>query len=405
MDGIQLMWPLPAHIDSELAYAAIPAALDVDGANFIGRLESTGGPRPSRPSAGATAPPPFLPVTPDAVLHLLDSHGVDLSTKKVLIVGRSRIVGSPLAYALTQRNATVRSRPVPTQTLTPPNPRPPSQVTLAHTSTSDLAALCLASDLVISCAGVPGLIQPDMISPGAGVVSVGVTFDAATKSLLPDVSADVPAFGHASFLVTTPGGVGPLPLALLLRNVVTAASRRSAPLTATAATPAASVCEVRSFVVTSPAWAVDSDRSVLFREFKMGSHLEASRFLESAARIGDELDHHIERRCAPSLSFLFRHTPPSPQLSLSLRVQLRAPQVRGGRRAEGGAEDDLGGRRDRQRPRPRRSPGRALARRPLPGSGRALLSRLPPAGRDREHAHRPGEHAHLFVPPSFPPLT
>jgi pterin-4a-carbinolamine dehydratase len=257
-------------------------------------------------------------VTPDAVLHLLDSHGVDLSTKKVLIVGRSRIVGSPLAHALTQRNATVRSRPVPTQTLTPPNPRPPSQVTLAHTSTSDLAALCLASDLVISCAGVPGLIQPDMISPGAGVVSVGVTFDAATKSLLPDVSADVPAFGHASFLVTTPGGVGPLPLALLLRNVVTAASRRSAPLTATAATPAASVCEVRSFVVTSPAWAVDSDRSVLFREFKMGSHLEASRFLESAARIGDELDHHIERRCAPSLSFLFRRTPLTPTLSLSL---------------------------------------------------------------------------------------
>ena len=128
-DGIQLMWPLPSHIDSEAAYAVVPPSMDVDGAHFIGSSELRGG---SGMQAAAAHEGNWMPVTPDAVLQLLAQRGIQLNGRHALVIGRSRIVGSPLAHALLKGNATV---------------------TVAHSYSAGLAALCQAADLVVSCAG------------------------------------------------------------------------------------------------------------------------------------------------------------------------------------------------------------------------------------------------------------
>ena len=129
------MWPLPAHIDSEAAYALVPPAVDVDGAHFIGSSELRGGSgvQPAVAHVGS-----WTPVTPDAVMQLLAQRGIQLEGRHALVIGRSRIVGSPLAHALLKSNATV---------------------TVAHSHSSGLPSLCQAADLVISCAGGERTLQ------------------------------------------------------------------------------------------------------------------------------------------------------------------------------------------------------------------------------------------------------
>ena len=314
---------LPSHIDSVAAYSTVPAALDVDGAHFVGHgqlravrrgAEETGTGVDGRVATAV----PSVPVTPEAVLQLLAQAGVDLSSSHVVVIGRSRIVGTPLAHALLAADATV---------------------SIAHRHTPSLEALCRSADVVVSCAGVPGLVKGGWIRPGGAVVNVGITYCAQSASLQPDLEADLEAFRHARFVASAPGGVGPLSLALLFRNVADAAARRSSEQINQAAatgipaagadsqTPQANPAALDAFLQEHPHWSVGlngpqrvphkdlkplvaagADGSLvppvrsLVRTFELETHGDAVALLGSAGEIGDRLDHHIahsaiEHRC------------------------------------------------------------------------------------------------------------
>ena len=299
-DGIQLMWPLPSHIDSVAAYNTVPAALDVDGAHFVGHSQLRAGRRGAGGVSAVVDSGVRVPVTPESVLQLLAQGGVDLASSHVVVIGRSRIVGAPLAHALLAADATV---------------------SVAHRHTPSLEALCRSADVVISCAGVPGLVKGRWIRPGGAVVNVGITYCAQSGSLQPDLEA----FRHARFVASAPGGVGPLSLALLFRNVADAAERRSSEHAAGADSQTAQVDQAAldAFLREYPHWSVGhaaelppqvsqtaaaADGSVvppvrsLVRTLKFETHGDATALLSSAGEIGDRLDHHIahsaiEHRC------------------------------------------------------------------------------------------------------------
>jgi len=185
-DGVQLMWPLPDHIDSRKAYLSIPHSKDCDGVYYMGLSELASS------DEGVT-----LPVTCEAVMMLLDEYNVDIDGAKVLVIGRSRIVGRPLAYALDQRNATV---------------------TTAHSKTFNLKGFVADTDIVISCVGSPSLIAPEWVKSGSTVVNVGTVFE--DSKLFPDVHpSNLGSFGSSKLHSSTPGGVGPLSVAVLMKNV------------------------------------------------------------------------------------------------------------------------------------------------------------------------------------------
>lgn len=187
--GIILQTPLPQGTDLPALRDAIDPGKDVDGSNpvSLGRL-----------LAGQRA---FAPATAQAVLTLLDHHGIDLAGRTAVMVGRSLVVGTPAAHLLVARNATV---------------------TVCHHHTRDLAAATRAADIVVVAVGVPGLIGAEHIGEEAIVIDVGTT---ATDDgrLLGDVDADS-VQGRAGGLTPVPGGVGPVTTALLLANTVAAAS-------------------------------------------------------------------------------------------------------------------------------------------------------------------------------------
>lgn len=187
--GIVLQTPLPAGLRPAEIASAIDPAKDVDGANpvSLGRL-----------MAGL---PAFAPATARAVLELLDYHGVELEGRRAVVVGRSLVVGKPLAMLLLARNATV---------------------TVCHSRTPDLASVTSTADVLVVAAGRPGLITAKHVQPGAVVVDVG-TNTAADRRLVGDVDAASVA-GVAGALSPVPGGVGPVTTARLLLNTVTAAS-------------------------------------------------------------------------------------------------------------------------------------------------------------------------------------
>ena len=206
-DGIQLMWPLPPHIDAEACYSAIPVAQDVDG--LVPNSHTK-------------------PVTVDAVLTLLGKYGVELEGKSVTVLGRSRILGGEGAAS---HEAGASSTPTYTLLLLlRPSSAPIAStasdlgatVTLVHSTTRPAAVKEAVSnaDVVISCVGKPGVVDPDWIKSGATVVSVGKTFT-------PDgFVTDVPDPGSAALYSSAPGGVGPLAIAMLLRNVADKAEKR-----------------------------------------------------------------------------------------------------------------------------------------------------------------------------------
>ncbi|WP_405585906.1 bifunctional 5,10-methylenetetrahydrofolate dehydrogenase/5,10-methenyltetrahydrofolate cyclohydrolase [Streptomyces sp. NBC_01190] len=186
--GVILQTPLPqGAVAAELA-AAIAPEKDVDGANplSLGRL--------------AAGLPAFAPATAAAVLELLDAHGIALAGRTVAVVGRSTVVGKPVAHLLLDRDATV---------------------TVCHSRTTDLAAVTRRADIVVAAAGRPGLITAEHLADGAVVVDVG-TNPTADGGLVGDVDAESVA-GKAGALSPVPGGVGPITTALLLHHTVQAA--------------------------------------------------------------------------------------------------------------------------------------------------------------------------------------
>jgi methylenetetrahydrofolate dehydrogenase (NADP+) / methenyltetrahydrofolate cyclohydrolase len=187
--GIILQTPLPVGTDVAALRVAINPDKDVDGSNpvSLGRLLAN--------------QPAFAPATAQAVMTLLDHHEIELSGSTAAMVGRSVVVGTPVAHLLVQRDATV---------------------TLCHHHTRDLAASTRGADVVVVAVGVPGLLTAAHIAEGAVLIDVGTT---ATDDgrLLGDIDADS-VDGRAGALTPVPGGVGPVTTALLLANTVAAAA-------------------------------------------------------------------------------------------------------------------------------------------------------------------------------------
>lgn len=198
VDGILVQLPLPPQIAEQRIIEAVDPLKDVDCFHpFNVGLMTVGQPR-------------FAPCTPAGVLELLRRHGITTQGKRVTVVGRSNIVGRPLAILLTHRG-----------------PMADATVTVCHTKTPDLAAACRQAEILIAAAGVPRCIRAEMVKPGATVVDVGVNRvdDPSAKSghrLVGDV--DFEAVREVAGAITpVPGGVGPMTIALLLTNACTAA--------------------------------------------------------------------------------------------------------------------------------------------------------------------------------------
>ena len=188
VDGILLQLPLPDHLEAEPLIASISPAKDVDGLTPY--------------SAGllATGTPGLVPCTPRGVMELLRSEGVDPAGKRAVVVGRSTLVGRPVAALLLAADATV---------------------TMAHSRTPDLPAVCREAEILIAAAGRPGLIRAEMVAPGATVIDVGT--NRTDDGLVGDVDFDAVA-EVAGLITPVPGGVGPMTIAMLLANTVEAAS-------------------------------------------------------------------------------------------------------------------------------------------------------------------------------------
>lgn len=187
--GILVQLPLPAHLDSEHALAMIRPEKDVDGFHDInmGRLV--------RGTDGVIA------CTPKGVMRLLESAGIALAGKEAVVVGRSNIVGKPMALLLLQQNATV---------------------TICHSRTADLSAHTRQADILVAAVGMPGFITAEMVKEGAVVVDVGI--NRVDGKLCGDVDFDAVA-QKASYITPVPGGVGKMTIAMLMENTVEAAEK------------------------------------------------------------------------------------------------------------------------------------------------------------------------------------
>ena len=191
VDGILVQLPLPGHIRAEAAIAAVDPRKDVDGFHPLnaGRL--------------AAGEPGLVPCTPRGVMHLLAEAGVALRGARALVLGRSQIVGRPMAQLLLGADCTV---------------------TIAHSRTRDLPAECRRAEILVAAAGRAEMVRGDWIAPGAVVIDVGI-------NRLPDgkLEGDVAyaeALGHAGAITPVPGGVGPMTIACLLENTLEAALAR-----------------------------------------------------------------------------------------------------------------------------------------------------------------------------------
>ena len=190
IDGLLIQLPLPGHIDEGRVLRAVDPAKDVDGFHPVNAGELYLG------------HPAHVGGTPLGVLALLDEYDVPLAGAEAVVIGRSAIVGKPIAHLLLQRHATV---------------------TICHSRTRDLAAHVRRADIVVAAVGSPHLVTADMVKEGAAVIDVGITRTDA--GLVGDVD---PAVGErAAFLTPVPGGVGPMTIAMLLRSTVRAARLRS----------------------------------------------------------------------------------------------------------------------------------------------------------------------------------
>lgn len=194
VDAYIVQLPLPKHLNEEAALLAVAPDKDADGLHptNLGRLVM-----------GANGP---VPCTPAGIQELLVHYGIPIEGKHVVIVGRGLTIGRPLALLLALKR-----------------PNCNAAVTVVHTGVPDLGAYTRQADILVAAAGFPGLVTSDMVRPGAAVVGAGITRQG--KRLLSDVSDDVA--NVAAWVTPRLGGVGPMTVAMLLRNTVLAAQRRA----------------------------------------------------------------------------------------------------------------------------------------------------------------------------------
>ncbi len=197
INGILVQLPLPKHVDEKKVLNAIDPDKDVDGFHpvNVGRLMIGG------------AEVKFPPCTPAGIQEMIVRSGVKTSGAEVVVVGRSNIVGKPIANMMLQKG-----------------PGADSTVTIVHTRTKDLAFHCKRADILIVAAGVPGLVKPEWIKPGACVIDVGVNRvgvnEKTGKAILRgDVDFDA-AKEIAGFITPVPGGVGPMTITMLMKNTL-----------------------------------------------------------------------------------------------------------------------------------------------------------------------------------------
>ena len=189
VDGILVQLPLPAHVDEPRVIGAIEPDKDVDGLHPLnsGRL--------------FLGKPLHVPATPSGVMVMLEEYGIALEGKEAVVIGRSELAGKPMAMLLLAANATV---------------------TICHSRTKDLSAHTRRADVLVAAVGVPGIVRPEMVKPGATVVDIGV--NRTESGIVGDVDPAVAEV--AGHLTPVPGGVGPMTIAMLLRNTLTAAQQR-----------------------------------------------------------------------------------------------------------------------------------------------------------------------------------
>lgn len=194
VDGILVQLPLPRHIDEDKVIAAISPDKDVDGFH------------PTNVARLWLNQECILPCTPKGILVMLDRAGIELSGKRAVVVGRSNIVGKPVAKLLLDRNCTV---------------------TIAHSRTRNLAEVCREADILVAAVGRPRMITADMVKPGAAVIDVGINrvncgigeSGEPVYKLVGDVDFDSVA-PVAGAITPVPGGVGPMTITMLMRNTI-----------------------------------------------------------------------------------------------------------------------------------------------------------------------------------------
>jgi methylenetetrahydrofolate dehydrogenase (NADP+) / methenyltetrahydrofolate cyclohydrolase len=191
VDGLLVQLPLPDHIDETRVIEAIAPEKDVDGIHPVnaGRLY--------------LGRPGLVPGTPLGIMRMLDEYEIPLEGARAVVVGRSAIVGKPMAHLLLQRNATV---------------------TVCHSRTQDLQRHTLDADVLVAAVGRTHLISADMVKAGATVIDVGMNRVEDSRKLLGDV--DPGAMERAAYMTPVPGGVGPMTIAMVLQNAATAARLR-----------------------------------------------------------------------------------------------------------------------------------------------------------------------------------
>ncbi len=200
-DGILVQLPLPGHVDTQRVLDAVPADRDVDGFH------------PENAGLLSQGRPRFVPCTAAGVQRMLIDAGVETAGKHAVIIGRSDIVGKPLALLLASRGS-----------------GGDATVTICHSRSENLAAICRQADILVAAVGKPGLVTADMVKPGAAVIDVGINriADPAAKGgsrLVGDVDF-APVAEVAGAISPVPGGVGPLTVAMLLANTLLAAELR-----------------------------------------------------------------------------------------------------------------------------------------------------------------------------------
>lgn len=192
--GILVQLPLPKHLDSTPILDAILPSKDVDGFH------------PENVGLMLQGRPRFLPCTPHGVMKMLEHENIQTAGKHAVIIGRSDIVGKPMAALLVQRGAD-------------------ATVTICHSRTSDIAAVTSQADILIAAVGIPEFVKGNMIKPGAVVIDVGI--NRVNDKLVGDVDFSA-ASEIASAITPVPGGVGPMTIAMLLRNTLEAARQKHA---------------------------------------------------------------------------------------------------------------------------------------------------------------------------------
>ncbi len=197
LDGYIVQLPLPKHIDEEKVLLAIDPKKDVDGFH------------PSNFGRMALELETFIPATPFGIMQLIERYDIDTQGKHVVVIGRSHIVGRPISILMSQKGAYGNAT-----------------VTVAHSRTKDLKALTLQADIIVSALGVPGFVTSDMVKEGVVIIDVGITrVEDASKQkgyyITGDVDFDSVA-PKASYITPVPGGVGPMTIAMLLKNTLLA---------------------------------------------------------------------------------------------------------------------------------------------------------------------------------------